>query len=106
MGTSSKISSYTIIIPLTSVVTPMPLIDFTLSYARRFYSSVGNPLGHVRVKMLLISVAEFYATGVELVARKLQELSKSPSQFPKWKLCRGKGSEKVLITQSKETFSD
>ena len=35
---------HSVIYPLRSVGTLMTLIDFTLSNARRFYSSMGNPL--------------------------------------------------------------
>ena len=46
----TKIQS-TVSSPLTAVGALMTLIDFTLSYTRRFYSSMGNPLA---VKGLVI----------------------------------------------------
>jgi len=45
---------YVPINPFTTERAPRALIDFTLSNARRFYSSKGEPLGRERVKLFLI----------------------------------------------------
>ena len=42
--------------PLTLSLPIVPLIDFTLSNARRFYSSVGNPTGLKGLKMVVMTM--------------------------------------------------
>ena len=42
--------------PLTLSLPIVPLIDFTLSNARQFYSSVGNPTGLKGLKMVVMTM--------------------------------------------------
>ena len=44
----------------------MALIDFTLSNARRFYSSMGNPLGWKGLKKIVISLKGYDHLNVKL----------------------------------------
>ena len=61
--TTNKDDKIKVLNALTAAGTLMTLIDFTVSNARRFYSSIGNPLAVKRLKVSKVFLLEQHWKG-------------------------------------------